>query len=359
MSKLQLASLLVLTLVVGACGGSSTAPAAATSAATRAAATSAATPAATPAPTPSGPPPKIRVATGGLDFSQVNNNKWVLDMKAAGVAEIELVAFENAAQATQATISGATDLLINAVLPIIQLAQASGPTLTIVAVDLQAPDYILVGRKNVPDLKSLEGKKLGISTPGDISDTLSRITMKRAGVDATKVQFVRIGGTGARIAALQAGSIDAGMAHAADAFTAITKSPDLKNLFTVGTVVPRFIQHGLAVRGEFLQKNRALVQKLVDGFVESTRWALKNKAEYIALGKKEMKLTDDAVLSAAYDVFIQSNMFAANGGVDDKTVDESIALQIESESLKGAVPDKAKWLDTSLVQDFLKRKGSQ
>ncbi len=313
----------------------------------------------TEAPKPAAALPKVRVATGGLDFSQVNNLKWADDMKAQGVAEIELVAFENAAQATQATVSGATQMLINAVLPVIQLAQQGGPALVVVAVDLQAPDYILVGRKTIENEKALEGKKLGISTPGDISDTLSRASLKRAGVDVDKVQFVRIGGTSARIAALQQGSIDAGMAHAADGLSAVAKSPDLKNLFTVGKVIQNYIQHGLSVKAEYLASNKALIQKLVDGYVESTRWAAKNKAAYVELGKKELKgLPEDPILSQSYDIFMESKMFGVNGGVADDIVDNSVKLEQEAGTLKGDVPAKAKWLDQSFVNDYLKRKGS-
>jgi NitT/TauT family transport system substrate-binding protein len=342
---------------LGSSAGGAASPAAAP-AAQPAASPAAAAPAAAK---PSGPLPKVRMATGAVDFTKVNDYKWVQDMKDQGVADIELVPFENSALMAQATVSGSTQFQSNTLLSVIQLAQQDSQAIKFIAVRLQSPDYILVGRKSLESLKALEGKRLGISTPGDISDTLSRIALKRANVDVDKVQFVRVGGTGARISALQQGSIEAGMAHAADGLIAISKSPDLKDLLTVGEVVQNYIQDGLGVRTDFLANNKELTQKLLDGYIESLRWAAKNKAEYIALGKKELKAladVDDKVLSDSYDIYIESKMFAVNGGVSQDVIKNTISLDQEAGNLKGTVPDASKWLDDSLVNDYLKRKGS-
>lgn len=324
-------------------------------------------PAAQPAPTtapaakPAGPMQKLRVAMGPLDFTKMNYLKWVEQMRAEGVADIELVPFENSAQLAQATVSGATQLQLNTLLSVIQLAQQGGPEMAFIATALQSPDYILVSRKNVENLAALQGKKLGISTPGDISDSLARSAFKRANIDVEKVQFVRVGGTGARMTALQQGSIDAGMAHVAEGLIAISKSPDLKNLASLGTLIPEYIQFGMATKREFIAGNKDLVQKLVDGFLDANRWAARNKAEYIAMAKKEIRGfgdVDEKLLSDSYDLFTQIKMFAVNGGLHESVTKTTVTLDQEAGTLKDAVPDSSKWLDASFVNDYLRRKGS-
>ena len=81
------------------------------------------------------------------------------------MADIELVPFENSAQLGQATVSGATQMMLNTTASVVQLAQQGGPEMVYIASALQSPDYILVSRETVENIKGMEGKKLGISTP--------------------------------------------------------------------------------------------------------------------------------------------------------------------------------------------------
>jgi NitT/TauT family transport system substrate-binding protein len=306
--------------------------------------------------------PKVRVATVGIDLADVPLVKWAADMKTSGVADVELVDFENGALAIQATVSGATQFAVVALLNILQLVQQteSSPLVVVVHARLPAPTYMLVATKAVPDLKGLEGKKVGISTPGDISDTLARVALKRAKVDVDKVTFVKVGGTRARVAALQQGSIDAGMAHAFEALTAIASSPTLKSLVTVGEVVPDFVQQGIIARTDYVARNRELVQKLVDGLLDTDRWASEREPEFIELARRVLKGSpNEAIVRESYREFVRVKLFDGSKSMREDVIRNTLAIQQETGALKGAVPEMSRWLDASFVRDYLKRKGLQ
>lgn len=60
-----------------------------------------------------------------------------------------------------------------------------------------------------PDsMKSLVGKKIGITSPGSATDFFSRYSLKAAGVDPSSVQLIPIGGVPQLIAAFKAKSVD-------------------------------------------------------------------------------------------------------------------------------------------------------
>ena len=135
----------------------------------------------------------LRVAFASQpDFTQVMNFKWLDDLKAEGV-EVETSFFESSQDAFRAMIAGEADMAVAGIVSAVQLVQETGEAVKVVAVDLQAPDYLLMGTAEMKGLADMEGNRIGISTPGDISDSLTRVVLRREGVDVDKVRFVEIG----------------------------------------------------------------------------------------------------------------------------------------------------------------------
>jgi ABC-type nitrate/sulfonate/bicarbonate transport system substrate-binding protein len=299
----------------------------------------------------------LRVAFASQpDFTQVMNFKWLDDLEAEGV-EVETSFFESSQDAFRAMIAGEADMAVAGIVSAVQLVQETGEAVKVVAVDLQAPDYLLMGTQDMKSLADMEGNRIGISTPGDISDTLTRVVLRREGVDVDKVRFVEIGGTSARMAALQSNQIQGGAAHAAEGLAAAENG--LTNLFAYGESVPDYAQHGIIVSDEWLGKNKEFAQQAVDGFIDSIRWASENKAEYIELSRDKVEGLSDTAREQAYDIFKDISMFALNGGMDDKVLDNTIAIEKEVGNLGDDAPPASDWADSSLVENYLEREGAQ
>src|SRR4029077_7767052 len=66
-------------------------------------------------------------------------------------------------------------------------------------------------RSDIKSVKDLPGRTVGTGAPGALLHQLVVATMKKYGVDYTKVNFVNIGSSNDVFKALVAGSIDAGV----------------------------------------------------------------------------------------------------------------------------------------------------
>lgn len=304
-------------------------------------------------------PTSLRIAFGSSpDYTAVANYKWIEDLEAMGI-EVEELYFESSQDAFRALVAGEADVAPTGIVSAILLNMTAGENVKVIANDLQTPDHILMTTPDITDDKQLEGKQVGISTPGDISDVLTRLVFDIRGVDVDKVNFVEIGGTNARIQALMSGQISAGLAHAAEGLAAV-KAGGLNNLYALGEFVPGYLQHGLMAMQDWLDENREFAQTLVDTFIDATRWAAENKDGYIELSKKYIEGLDDDVRSEAYDIFIDIDMFAVNGGMDVEQLEETVAIEESVGTFDGqTVIGIDEWTDRSFVEDYLKRNGKK
>ena len=102
--------------------------------------------------------------------------------------------------------------------PPIVSAIVRGADLSIVAVNQNRLDYVLVSREVFKDPRRLTGKKFAISSRGAISEFATRIALKKLGVNPDSVVMFVVGGSPLRIAALQRGSVDASILSTTEFF---------------------------------------------------------------------------------------------------------------------------------------------
>jgi NitT/TauT family transport system substrate-binding protein len=100
-------------------------------------------------------------------------------------------------------------------------AVEKGAPVAIMRIIGQTPNYVMVARRGIADLKSLKGKKIAIGGLRDINKIFLDRVMIPNGLKDTDYDIIVIGATGARFAALQSGAIDATMLVPPFNFTAI------------------------------------------------------------------------------------------------------------------------------------------
>lgn len=289
------------------------------------------------------------------DFTQIMNYKWLDDMRREDGLEIEEMFFESSQDAFRALVAGEADIAVGTLLSAILLVQETGEGVKVIASDLQAPDYMLVSTPEVESLEDLAGGKVGISTPGDISDSLTRAVLDREGVDPGDVDFVQVGGTSARMSALLDGQIDAGAAHAAEGLAAVEQG--LKNLFVYGETMPDYLQHGVIVQNAWLEENPNLAQRIVNRFVDSVRWAAEDREGYIEMSNEHLEGLSETARQQAYDIFEEIGMFAVNGGMSDELLQNTVEIEREVGTLDEDSPPVEEWADPSLVEAYLEENG--
>jgi NitT/TauT family transport system substrate-binding protein len=132
---------------------------------------------------------------------------------AAEGIKIEIINFKGGAPAVQALASGSVDACICATDHAISL-RGRGQGGLVLAALTEYHGYGLVALASSPftDLKSLRGKKIGITSAGSLTDNTLRFFLNEAGLNADRdVEIIGAGTGGAMRAAIESGSVAAGM----------------------------------------------------------------------------------------------------------------------------------------------------
>ena len=126
--------------------------------------------------------------------------------------EVELVYMRGGQAAMQALVGGAVDYAATA-LDVALQAYVHGAAVKRFAATGKLPLFALAtspqSASKINSVKDLEGKTVGISGLGNADHALTLFLLKKAGADATKVQFATIGTN--LLEALRQGQLDAGL----------------------------------------------------------------------------------------------------------------------------------------------------
>lgn len=355
MKLARIGPLLAGALIVAACTGGGTPTTAPTAAPPTAAPTSGASEAPTGQAGPGAPEKTtLKVVQGSdPDFTQVGLTKMIEYMKDVGVT-VEFASVVDTDTATRAVIAGQQDIVVNSLYFGINANKAGIPLRTFL-VDIQAVDYLLMSIPSVTDIKQLEGGTVGINRPGDLGATVADQCLKFAEVDVTKVQYVQVGGTSARMSALLSEQIMAAPAHAAEALNA-QKRGALNILVDCGPVIGTFLQTGASAMQSWLDAHPNLAQHFVDAYIKALRWSETNKDEYIALSKEVVPDLDDEIRNSTYDLLIGQKVFAVDGGLTDEAVTKLVTIGLDAGAIETPVPTD--WYTLKYIQDFLSRNGA-
>src|SRR5712691_7830819 len=198
-----------LSIVLTACGGGGGTAPSATTAATVAAAT------ATPVTKAVCAAKKITIAVPVTPPNVVHLTPYVADSFGYFKDEnltVELVRFDGGVGSLRASASGAIDLAGSSAEPVVD-AIANGADVKIIYTYAPNVDVSFAVGPGIKTLADLKGKKLGVQEAGGFADVMTRIILKKAGLDPAKdVTFVTTT-TAGRVQALATGTTDTAVLH--------------------------------------------------------------------------------------------------------------------------------------------------
>ena len=359
---MRFSRILVLAAVVGlvaACSSSTPTTAPPTSAPSTASSAAPAEPTATP--NPFAGMTVTASKSGDHSFDDVSLGRWIQQLKEKYDITLNLTGVDSADTSLRAVVSGAQDLSVAQNLTgLVHLVQASESDVKLIAADTFGSDYQIVSKASIASVADLAGKIEGISAPGDASELVSHLCLNNQNFDYDSLKIVRVGGTGARVAALLAGQIDIGAAHIADATAAVNKSNGaLKILLDCGIVVGNYPVTGMVVRGDWLSQNTDLAQVIVNEYVNAMRWAASSKDDYIALSKTWVPDSPPELASDSYDYFKKVGFWPTNGGIDIASLETYLGYAAQTGVLTGRIPPTTQWVDSTFVDNYLAANGTQ
>lgn len=244
----------------------------------------------------------VRIAYPAIAYNQIHI--WV--GKDAGLfkkygIDAELIFLEGGRVATQALVAGEAPF-VN-IGSIVQ-AGLAGSDVVLVGASENTYAYSLITKPDVSKAQDLRGKKLGVSGFGSASHNAMLIALKHLGLNPNRdVMLLQTGGTSKRIAAMQAGGIDATIMSPSEVPTAMKLG--YKELLDIADLNVPIQGNGLATTRTYIKANRATTKAVVKGYVESIRYIKTHEKEAKAIMSKYMRNPNKDVLDAGYNSFVK------------------------------------------------------
>jgi NitT/TauT family transport system substrate-binding protein len=234
----------------------------------------------------------------------------------------------------------AGELDYSTVTGIISTASIQGLPLRSVMGWFDKPLHILVSRPNIKKLADLKGKKVAVSTFGSVPHVMIREALSHAGMNPEKdITVLALGGSGDRLAALAAGTVDASPVDVA--YLQKTEQLGLNNLLYLGDVVSLRLG-GFAVNTDKIQRNPDQISRVVRATLKGVRFLKNNKPETLAIMRDYLKISGDYV-EKIYQFAMRS--LNEDGLVAKSSLDTEIRLTREQLKIKEEIPESkvAEW----------------
>ena len=198
------------------------------------------------------------------------------------------------------------------------------------------PMFWLYAKPDIPDIKSLRGKRVGVTGLGSGPDNLLRETLKRNGMEPGRdVTILALGLPATLAAALRAGTVDAGTIS--PPFNFAVRDAGFREL--VSFLKEDFVelQGSILAHERVFQSEPVLVEKFLRGTLKGLRYARDNKAGTIPVLLRYMKLKED--LAGQYYDLVRPIMTA------DGTVGVDLQKKYLDQALKVLAPKDAPPVD--------------
>jgi NitT/TauT family transport system substrate-binding protein len=304
---------------------------------------------------------KVKIMVGGLDkviYLPAMLTQRLGYFDAEGL-DVELLSEPAGVQAETALVSGQVQGAVGFYDHTLDL-QTKGKSVESVVQFSQAPGEVeIVSSKSEDDVtspKDFKGKKLGITSLGSSTDFLTKYLAVKNGVKTNEFSPVAVGAGPTFIAALQQGSIDAGM----------TTDPTVANVLDkkLGKILldmrtPEGSQKALGgpypssslyMQTDWVNSHKDTVQKMANAFVKTLKWMSTHSAAEIAAkmpadySQGNKTLYADAIKSTL-PMFTKDGVMPANG---PQTVEK--VLKAFNPNIKNAKIDLDKTYTTEFVE---------
>lgn len=185
------------------------------------------------------------------------------------------------AKALQALVGGSTDMVVGFYDHTLHM-QAQGKEVRCVILLNIVPGFVVAVRKDleneITSVEQFKGRKIGVTALGSGTEFMLRNLLTKAGLTARDVTIVAVGSGPTSVAAIERKSIDVTIAPD-PAATILDKRNQIKLMIDARTVKGTTDVFGglypttcLYMMEDFIKKNPATVQRMVNGFSRTLEW---------------------------------------------------------------------------------------
>jgi NitT/TauT family transport system substrate-binding protein len=288
-------SAVLLSLIVGACGGTTAAP------------SPAATGPSASGPTPSPAPIKIKASYGNVSPA----NLAPFFAKEMGIfakhgLDVDLSLIDGGSPSAAALISGQVQFA-NFGGTETMSGVAAGSDMVAVALFVPVTPWQLLAKTDYKTTADLKGKVVGLASKGGSSEVAADLSLQRLGLDPNKDVTKQAFGSVANLTkAMVGGAAYAGPGHPPD--TVLLLKSGFKVIVDLAAEKIPATDNCTIVRRSYLQSSRATVQAYIDSEIEAIGAAKKDKPGTVKIMGKLLNVDDQEALGQAYDFYVSQIM---------------------------------------------------
>ena len=193
-------------------------------------------------------------------------------------------------------------------------AAVRGLPMKVVSHDFKSLLFYLMGNPNIQSGQDLKGKKVAVASLSGTGALATRASLRALGVDPDKdVTLIVIGAASIRMAALEAGSVEAAIMPVPWNFRLTQKG--FKELSFTGKVLTQPLT-GIATSRERIERNPEQIKKMLRGFLRSLKAVKEDKKDVVEFIGRRFGL-DPATAEATHRIVLQTLS-------DDGTVSDAV-----------------------------------
>ncbi len=265
----------------------------------------------------------------------------------------ELIRIAGGSRSMATLLSNSTHVSQSAGVSPVQANLAGGDVVIVATSTNRATVSIVAQPKTIKKPQDLVGKTVGLVGRGEMNEFFFLNALERWGIDPKSITFLAIPGSQPRLVAVAGGNIDATIL--APPFTFEAEILHLTTLADFTTSSEPFPQSGLVVRKEYLRGNRDTVKRMLMAYVEAIHLLKTDAEKSVAIMKKYMRITDDAIAKRSYDYY--AKLFSQPPLTEEKGVGVVLKFLATQPGFANAKNAKAEeFFDNSLVLE-LQREG--
>ncbi|TQM11466.1 ABC transporter substrate-binding protein [Pseudonocardia kunmingensis] len=186
-------------------------------------------------------------------------------------ADVEIVVITTTS-GVQTLVAGGADIASQGTDEVI-LGAAEGARMVAIGAPYAAVDYVMVGRRDIADVAALRGRVVGMSGPSGFDALLTRLALEQHGMDSNgDVNFVQIGGSPDRAAALLSGQVDAATIFLEDWEELSRRTDQLGLIHYMAETVPGIPSSAFFAQESYWAENRQVGVALACANLQANAW---------------------------------------------------------------------------------------
>lgn len=255
--------------------------------------------------------------------------------------------------AVQAVVAGEADIGSAAGIAVVKAVE-SGMNLRVIAEQVRN-EWQLVAPVSIKDPKQLDGKRVGYHAPITVTEALVKWMAQHYKITPN---WMIIPGSDVRAEALMRGQLDATPAEIGDVINILTAKPgQFHVLISYAKIFPQLIGSMYFARADYVQKNGALVESVLEAILRAHRSADERPASVKENALRLLPETKPALVEAIAATYKELRIWDVNGGADKERGEASIKFFEEAGLLKKGAVTFNQAFDIGPLERVLKKIG--